>query len=151
MDSLKQKLIESSERMFQNFLSKKSMATSPAANKKAYEHKRWLQTKERLATDPEFAARYRAMQAEAQRKHLAKKPRPPRRIELQDRPEQYEKYLADRRRRYAERCAKDPNYRAELAKKNREAKARRKLANWNPVSSNEVRPVGQRSYSDNSV
>ena len=128
MDLLKQKIIASSEKMFQSFLLKKSLATDPISNKKAYEHKRWLQTKERLATDPEFAKQYKAMQAEAQRKHLAKKPRPPRRIELQDRPEQYAKYLADRRRRYAERCAADPNYRAECARKNREAKARRKAA-----------------------
>jgi hypothetical protein len=126
MDALKQKLIESGERMFQSFLLQQSLKKNPVAHKKNYEHQRWMKTKERLETDPVFAAEYRAMQKAAQAKHLAKKPRPPRRIELQDRPEQYAKYLADRRRRYAERCARDPNYRADCAKKNREAKARRK-------------------------
>lgn len=126
MDALKQKLIESSEKMFQSFLLKQSLKKDTVAHKKNYEHQRWLKTKERLDSDPVFAAEYRAMQKAAQAKHLAKKPRPPRRIELQDQPEKYEKYLADRRRRYAERCASDPNYRADCAKKNREAKARRK-------------------------
>ena len=128
MDALKQKLIDAGERMFQSFLLNQSLKVDPVKHKKDYEHQRWLKTKERLETDPVFAAEYRAMQKAAQAKHLAKKPRPPRRIELQDRPEQYEKYLADRRRRYAERCEADPNYRAECARKNREAKARRKAA-----------------------
>lgn len=128
MDALKQKLIDAGERMFQSFLLNQSLKVDPVQHKKDYEHQRWLKTKERLETDPVFAAGYRAMQKVAQKKHLAKKPRPPRRIELQDRPEQYEKYLADRRRRYAERCEADPNYRAECARKNREAKARRKAA-----------------------
>ena len=124
MDALKQKLIESSEKMFQSFLLKQSLKKDPVAHKKNYEHQRWLKTKDRLDSDPVFAAEYRAMQKAAQAKHLAKKPRPPRRIELQDQPEKYAKYLADRRRRYAERCASDPNYRADCAKKNREAKGR---------------------------
>lgn len=128
MDALKQKLIDAGERMFQSFLLNQSLKVDHVQHKKDYEHQRWLKTKERLETDPVFADEYRAMQKVAQKKHLAKKPRPPRRIELQDRPEQYEKYLADRRRRYAERCEADPNYRAECARKNREAKARRKAA-----------------------
>lgn len=128
MDALKKKLFDAGERMFQSCLLQQSLKKDPVAHKKNYEHQRWLKIKERIDLDPVFAAEYRAMQKAAQKKHLAKKPRPPRRIELQDRPEQYEKYLADRRRRYAERCASDPNYRADCAKKNREAKARRKAA-----------------------
>ena len=63
MDALKQKMIESSEKMFQSFLLKQSLKKDPVAHKKNYEHQRWLKTKERLDSDPVFAAEYRGHSA----------------------------------------------------------------------------------------